>query len=742
MGRKRTSRHPGKNKTRRTKRKEDRSFSGNRLNRDILVRLYLENRPLTISDLLVSLKLPRSARSAAEAAVVELSRHGDIFKAGRNTFSLGRSLLFVEATIEKNPRGFGFASDLFFREHEQIFKKDPFIAAAKMGSARHGDRVLIRVFNVRRDGRPEAEVIHIISRGKSRLAGFYQSDHLHGIVHPEDPRYPHSIVVSQPVQVPVNDGDAVIVKLVEQQDSAGRMSGEIIKVLGDPASVAVQADLVAEKFELITVFSPEAEQESAVARPTPGFDSREDLRELLHITIDGPDAKDFDDAVCVQKTPHGFRLWVSIADVGAYVRPGSRLDLEAYERGTSVYFPGTVIPMLPENLSDNLCSLLPDKERLAVTVRLDFDRAGNLRNKNYSRSIIKSRQRFTYDTVKEIIVDKDPEARKNHSAFLTPLNWASELARELQTRRTERGSIKFSIPEPAISLNNDGTLKAITRSKTHFAHQIIEEFMLAANEAVAETFAQAREKTLFRIHEKPDPEKISDFIRFAATLGFTVKQPDKSLSWYNEMIDRVAGTPHEYIINTLLLRTMQQARYSVDNAGHFGLAADNYLHFTSPIRRYPDLVVHRQLCRLIEATPSHSQKKETRSAPAPLKEAGQFLSTKERTAIDAERDMTERLKIQFMSTQIGKPFEAVISGVSETSLYIELIDTFVNGIINLSTMTDDYYLYDERRHRVVGDISGNTFQIGQLLPVELLAVDTRSNKIFFKHLEPKSAAKL
>ncbi len=740
MGRKRTARHPGKNKARRTRRKEERGLPGTRLSKDILVSLYLANRPLTINDLLLSLKLPRSARPSAEAAVVELSRHGDIFKAGRNTFSLGRGVLFVEASIEKNPRGFGFASDLSFRDSKKIFKKDPFIAAAKMATARHGDRVLIHIFNIRRDGRPEAEVMHILSRGKSRLAGFYQSDHHHGVVHPEDPRYPLSIIVSRPFQAPVNDGDAVIVKLLEQKESAGRTNGEIIKVLGNPALASVQAALVAEKFELITDFSPEAVKESFNCPPAPGFDSREDLRGLLHVTIDGPDAKDFDDAVCVQKKRHGFRLWVSIADVGAYVRPGSRLDLEAYERGTSVYFPGTVIPMLPGNLSDNLCSLLPNEDRLAVTVMLDFDRAGNLKNKNYSRSIIKSRQRFTYDTVKAIIIDKDPESRKIHSAFLTPLKWASELARELQTRRTERGSIKFSIPEAAISLNDDGTIKAIARSKTHFAHQIIEEFMLAANEAVAETFAQAREKTLFRIHEKPDPEKVSDFIRFAATLGLAPTHPEKSSSWYNEMIDRVAGTPHEYIINTLLLRTMQQARYSVDNAGHFGLAADNYLHFTSPIRRYPDLVVHRQLCRLIDAAPSTAQRRETRSAPAPLKEAGQFLSARERAAIDAERDITERLKVQFMSTQIGKPFMAVISGVSESSLYLELIDTFVNGVINLSTMTDDYYLYDERRHRVVGDISGNTFQIGQLLSVELLAVDTRMSKIFFKYRDAKSAA--
>ena len=301
MGRKRTARHSGKNKARRAWRKEERMLSGNRLNKDILVSLYRANRPLTINDLLLSLTLPRSARPSIEAAVGELSRHGDIFKAGRNTFSLGRRMLFVEASIEKNPRGFGFASDLSFRDTKKIFKKDPFIAAAKMSTARHGDRVLIQIFNIRRDGRPEAEVLHIISRGKSRLAGFYQSDHRHGIVHPEDPRYPFSVIVSRPFQAPVTDGDAVIIKLLEQHESAGRTNGEIIKILGNPALASVQAALVAEKFELVTDFSPEAENESFHSAPVPGLGSREDLRGLLHFTIDGPDAKDFDDAVCIQK---------------------------------------------------------------------------------------------------------------------------------------------------------------------------------------------------------------------------------------------------------------------------------------------------------------------------------------------------------------------------------------------------------------------------------------------------------
>ncbi len=741
MGKKRTARAPAKN-YRRGRRKREQSVANNNLGKDILVSIYRENRPLSINDMLKSLRLPPSARTIIETSVAALYRQGDIRKNGKNAFSLDSNLLLVEATIEKNPRGFGFATDLIFRDGKKIFKKDPFIAAARMALAHHGDRVLLRIITVRRDGRPEAEVMHIISRGKTRLAGFYQSDRNHGIVHPEDPRYPFSIAISRPPQTTVNDGDAVIVKLLEQRDAGGRPGGEIVKVLGSPASAAVQAELVIEKFELASVFSPEAVQESLNTLPTPGFDDREDLRDLLHITIDGPDAKDFDDAVCVQKKRNGFRLWVSIADVGAYVKPGSRLDIEAYERGTSVYFPGTVVPMLPENLSGNLCSLMPGKDRPAVTVVLDFDRMGALKYKRYSRSIIKSHKRFTYDMVKDILIDKDPAARRGHKAFLTPLKWASELAGALRARRMERGSINFSIPEADISLNNDGTIKTIARGRTHFIHQMIEEFMLAANEAVAHTFVGSHQKTLFRIHEKPDPEKVSDFLRFAKTLGFAATRPDENQSWYNEMIDQAAGTAHEYIINTLLLRTMQQARYSVDNTGHFGLAADNYLHFTSPIRRYPDLVVHRQLCSLIDTMSPGVQKKRTQSAPVPLRDAGLSLSAKERTAIDAERDIVERLKIQFISPHIGKTFMAVVSGVSESSLYIELIDVFVNGVINLSTMTDDYYLYDEKRHRVVGDVSGKTFQIGRQLVVELLAVDKRLNKIFFKHLDTKPAATL
>jgi len=703
----------------------------------ILATFFQAKKPLSIKDLLNSMDIPRSAGVSVEKAVGELCRRGEIKKSGRNRFTLSTNMPIVEATIEKKSRGFGFATEISHHAWKKTFNKDPFIPAARMGSARHGDRAVVRVLNVRRDGRPEAEVIQIIKRGKNQLAGFFRTVGNHGIVHPEDPLFSFFVRVKRPA-ANVQDGDAVIVKLIEQQTFASEATGEIVRVLGNPALVPVQAKLVAEKFNLSQEFSPESRLESEFAKPLPGPDQREDLRQLLHITIDGADAKDFDDAVCVEKLADGFRLWVSIADVSAYVRPGSSLDLEAYERGTSVYFPGTVIPMLPENLSNNLCSLLPNEDRLTLTVKLDFDESANLKTKTFSRSIINSKHRFTYDIVKNILIDKDQQIRRAHKEFITPLTWASALARKLQTKRIKRGAVRFSIPEAAISLENDGTVKSIEKRDTHFAHQMIEEFMLAANEAVADTFAESDHKTLYRIHERPDHEKVSEFVKFAATLGFTLSQTIETSSWYNEVIESAAGTPHEYIINNLLLRTMQQARYSVDNCGHFGLGAENYLHFTSPIRRYPDLAVHRQICSLVDGSTSPTQQKTT---PVALKEAGQALSAKERTAISAERDMVDRLKRQFMSTQIGATFKAVISGVADTSLYIELVDTFISGIIKLSSISDDYYIFDEKRHRVVGDISGTTFQIGNSLSVELIDVDNQSNKIFFKPVEPPGGQK-
>ena len=417
MTKKRTKRVQRKTRSRQKRRFVKTSQPDTRLHRNILTKLYLSIAPLGVNDLLAALQLPRSARSSVELSLETLILHQEIQKTGKKKFTLNRNQLFDEATLEKNPRGFGFATNLSSGVLRKKLKKDPFISASRMASARHGDRVLIKITRIRRDGRPEAEVIDILKRGKNRLAGIYRSKHHHNIVVPDDPRHPFSIILPHQPPAGLTDGDAVIVRIRNQPDSAGNPCGEILKVLGNPVSALVQKELVVEKFDLTNDFSFEAEKESLSIDPTPDIEQREDLRELVHITIDGEDAKDFDDAVCVEKKRNGFRLWVSIADVSAYVKTGSRLDQEAYERGTSVYFPGSVIPMLPVNLSNNLCSLLPGKDRLTLTARLDFDRSANLKKKTFFRSVITSKQRFTYDVVKKIIIDKDPKTRSAHKRF-------------------------------------------------------------------------------------------------------------------------------------------------------------------------------------------------------------------------------------------------------------------------------------------------------------------------------------
>ncbi len=362
-------------------------------------------------------------------------------------------------------------------------------------------------------------------------------------------------------------------------------------------------------------FSPEALQDANQAETAPDPADREDLREILHYTIDGEDAKDFDDAIAVLRMGHGYRLYVSIADVAAYVIPGSRLDIEAYERGTSTYFPGFVLPMLPENLSNNLCSLMADVDRLAMTAVLDFDRQGLLLKKRFTRSIIRSKMRFTYEIVKRIIVDKDDETRRRYKTFLTPLKWATELGEALQRQRIKRGSIALTIPEAEIRLDEKGGVVAIDTKLRSFANQLIEEFMLAANEAVAGTFADRGVELLYRIHEQPDPDKVKDFVAIAKAFGLNPGNAEPTPQWYNGLVSQVQGTDRELIINSLLLRTLQQARYSNDNPGHFGIGATNYTHFTSPIRRYPDLIVHRLLANLINPTDRLWEK---RSAPGSL----------------------------------------------------------------------------------------------------------------------------
>ncbi len=698
------------------------------LERDVLTYLYRSEQPVSQDEIGAELKLDQGGQKELTALLADLVELKILHRTSKHRFSLGKHNNLAAGFLEQNPRGFGFVTRLSVREGSLSYTRDPSVEAYHMGSARHGDTVLIRVYKVRQDGRPEAEVVSVLERGSDRLAGFVSFEKEGVRVTPEDPRFPFSLLIDGRIPEGVREGDAVIVQLAAVAEDTAMLRGKIIEVLGDPDSVDVQMRLVIEKFKLPHAFSEEAERESAqLPEEITQTKGREDLREVLHVTIDGETAKDFDDAVAVIKTKRGFRLYVSIADVSHFVRPGTALDKDAYERGTSIYFPGRVIPMLPEKISNNLCSLIPDQDRLAFTAILDFDRQGNTTKKYFTKSIIRSHKRFTYTTVRQILIDNDKAVRSEHKSFLTPLKWAGELATILQKLRRERGAIGFTLPEPDIGLDDTGRISTIGRAERNFAHQMIEQFMLSANEAVAETFTEHSVNALYRIHERPDPVKVQEFTGFAKTLGLHLPEHRQDPDWFGQVLDMVRNSPKEYVVNNLLLRTMQQARYDMRNVGHFGLAATDYTHFTSPIRRYPDLLVHRALYDFV----SRSKENKKNLSPEKLKEIGPFLSSRERVAVSAEREMNDRLKVRYMHDKVGESFDAVISGVNGFAIFVELLELFISGSVAIAELRDDYYIYDQKQHRLMGERSSKMYRIGDLVRVTLLDVDPRKNRINF-----------
>ena len=702
------------------------------LGRLLLFSLFEAQEPLGRRDLLKRFQQQGYSSSEIKDEITNLLHRGLADSRGKSRLTLNRAASYYTGKLEMKPAGFGFATDInpVGRKREEL--DDPYISRSGLLSARHGDRILILVDAKNHRRNPVAEVIGIIAQGTQNLAGYFYREGSRLVVNPEDPRFPFQVTLDRlpDSDTKIKDGDAVIVNLEPDSSTPSRVYGTIAEVLGNPSLPEVQIRMIVEKFGLSATFCPETLREAEQVEADPGTAGREDLRQVLHYTIDGEDAKDFDDAVGVVKLRHGYRLYVSIADVAAYVKPGSSLDAEAYERGTSIYFPDGVLPMLPEKLSTNLCSLIPEEDRLTITAVLDFDRQGVLRDKWFCRSIICSSKRFTYETVKRIIVDRDVGTRRLFKPFLTPLKWAMELGEALQRQRMKQGSVALTITEPDIRLDEDGRVSAVEAKKRSFANQLIEEFMLAANRAVAETFAERGCELLYRIHEVPDPEKIKEFTAIALAFGLDPEGSEPTPQWYNGLVSQVAGTPKELIVNSLLLRTLQQARYSPDNAGHFGLGSPYYTHFTSPIRRYPDLIVHRMLAALL-FTENKSTKRLSSAPSRSLKEAGEHLSERERNAISAEREMADRLKCRFMEPRVGERFKAIISSLSDTIFFVDLIDQFISGAVHLSDLTDDYYLHDRKRYRLVGDITGKVLQIGDIIEVELIEVDVLSQKIYF-----------
>lgn len=694
---------------------------------DIAGFLHAQGGESRVREIVAALDLTRGARKEIHHVLTSLCHRKILQQTGDKTYRLNQTM-FTEGEIAVHPRGFAFVTP-DARQGEVTAGKDIFIPPRDLGTSLHGDTVLVMVTGARRD-RYEGRVVKVLHRAVKNIVGIFRDGPSGGLVIPEDERFPFKILIEKDKTGGAASGEAVSVSIGDYGGTESYIFGRVIDVLGDPESLQVQMEMVIRKHDLPRQFSDAALAEARAfpAEVTVSKD-RLDLRDVLHVTIDGETARDFDDAVSVTKTRTGYQLLVSIADVSHYVKPGSALDREAYERGTSVYFPTGVLPMLPERLSNDLCSLNPRVDRYAFTAMLDFDQEGRRKKMRFQRSVIRSSHRLTYTLVRQILVDQDAELRRNHEELLTPLKWMAELGTRLEERRMARGSLAFEIPEPAIEIGPHDTIETISARERNLAHKIIEEFMLAANEAVAETFAQRHYPALYRIHESPDHAKVAEFAEFMQALGYHSSRTEWSSKWFNKMLDLTRGTTREYLVSNLILRVMQQARYSPENCGHFGLAAPYYTHFTSPIRRYPDLTVHRALATLLSGDGKDRKKGEKKGES--LVEDGEFLSKRERVAVDAEREMVERLKVRFMADKIGETFAGIISGVSSFGLFVELVDSMISGMVSLADMVDDYYEVNEKRHSLTGRRGGKVYQIGDQVTVRLISVDKARQRINF-----------
>lgn len=684
--------------------------------------------PLRLRDLLVACHVARGGRErqAVMEALAELHRDGAVERLPGSRYVLAsRSAATVTGSLSVHRDGYGFVTP-------EGGGEDIFIPARFLRENLHGDRVEVSLVPPRHGNRREGRIVRTVERGTTTVIGRYQLKGRYASVVPDDGRLPQ-LAIPSGAAGRAREGETVVAELATYPVGGRPATGKVTEVLGWPDDPEVEVLTAIRRHGLPDRFPPDTLAEARkVPQELQEADSagRTDLRELLTVTIDGETARDFDDAVSVRREGTAIRLWVSIADVAHYVCPGSPLDREAYSRGTSVYFPDRCLPMLPEELSNGICSLNPAVERLAMTAEILFDADGAVRESSFYPSVIKSDARLTYTLVRKIVADRDEAERERSRQLVPDLELMLELAERLTAKRRVRGSIDFDLPEPQIVLDLQGETMAIVKAERNVAHRIIEEFMLAANEAVATVLSQREVPTLYRIHEPPDPAKLVEFREFVSHFGYDlpVKEGKITPGALQQFLAQADGKPEERMVNQLLLRCMKQARYAAENVGHFGLAAPLYTHFTSPIRRYPDLVVHRILKGMLSGT---LRKGERERLAETLPETADHTSKRERLAMEAEREVVELKKVQFMRDKVGEEYDGFVSGVAPFGLFVELTEFFVEGLIHITALPSDYYRFVESRHELLGEGSRRAFRIGDPLRVRVAGVSTERRQIDF-----------
>jgi ribonuclease R len=685
--------------------------------------------PTTARELARQLRVPRDERVAFKRDLKRLVVSGQLTEVRGNRFALPNTDNLVAGRLQTNPGGFGF---VVRDDGEPRDGGDIYIAAANLSEAMHGDRVLVRVERQTPRGL-EGRIVRILERAHDTIVGRFEIDTA-GLAYvvPFDRRITADIHVPTGQRGAAEPNDMVVVQLTRWPTATRGPVGRIVEALGNIDEPGVDTQIIIRKHNIPDAHSDEAVQEArrlgSSVKPS-DIRERTDFRPMTTVTIDGEHARDFDDAITLEKLPNGnYWLGVHIADVSHYVAEGSALDEEAYERGTSVYFTERAVHMFPSELATGLCSLNPQVDRLVQSCLMEVDRRGHIVRYEMHDGVINSDARMTYTAVNAILTDRDPKTLAAYETLVPLFEQMRELFEILNARRRRRGSIDFDLPETEVILSEYGEIEAIVPAERNIAHRLIEEFMLLANETVAGHLVEHGVPSLHRVHEAPDVKKVAEFEAFIEPLGYTLSATGRSVTPNNfqKLIDRIRGTPEERPIAAVMLRTMQKARYDAVSLGHFGLAAEHYTHFTSPIRRYPDLVVHRTLRESRRGPVTDARREELQDD---LPEIAKHTSDMERRADDAERELLQWKKVRFMMDKVGDEYEGYVTGVAPFGLFIELVEHFVEGLVHISSMADDYYRYVEQQHVFHGENTKKVYRLGDKVRVQVVRVDMERRQV-------------
>jgi ribonuclease R len=685
--------------------------------------------PATVRELMRLLQIPRDERTGFKRVLRSLAAAGALVRVHGDRFGLPDRMDLVVGKLTTNPGGFGFVVP----EHtDSRARADIYVAAVNLGDAMHGDRVAARIERRTEKG-AEGRIVRVLERGQETVVGRFEIDRDQlGYVVPFDRRVLTDIQIPTGQWLDAERDDMVVVEITRWPTATRAPAGRIIEVLGNIEEPGVDTQIIIRKYGIPDLHSRDAVDEATriggVVRAA-DIEGRTDFRATVTVTIDGEHARDFDDAITIERRSDGlFRLGVHIADVSHYVKEGSALDEEAYERGTSVYFTERAVHMFPPELATGLCSLNPHVDRLVQSCVMDIDAHGTVVRYEMHDGVINSNARMTYTAVNAILTDRDPATLAQYAELVPMFELMHELFTILNTRRHRRGSIDFDLPEAEVLLSEYGQIEAIVASERNVAHRLIEEFMLLANETVASHLVAHDAPSLHRVHEAPDSLKVADFEAFITTLGYSLTtsgRPTRPKD-FQKLVEKIAGTPEERPISALMLRTMQKARYDAASLGHFGLAADHYTHFTSPIRRYPDLVVHRSLRALRHGELSDARRGELAEE---LPETAKHTSEMERRADDAERELLQWKKVRFMAGKVGDEFDGFVTGVTQFGLFVELDAHFVEGLVHVSSMADDYYRFVEQEHVLFGENSRKVYRLGDRVRVQVVRADMQRRQI-------------